>query len=66
MEEVRVIVNTPLPADAGGPAFRNAVTNIWIPAIEKFKSKMVLVSAGYEKTAMARSVEVHLRVLMGL
>jgi acetoin utilization deacetylase AcuC-like enzyme len=42
------IINVPLPAMTGGAGFRDAVTRFWMPALEKFKPEMVLVSAGFD------------------
>ena len=104
-------VNVPLDATATGEEFRAAVTDHWIPAIERFAPEMILVSAGfdahvaddmsmvsltdadfrwvaeqivavasgpafgrivstleggYETNSLARCVETHIRVLMGI
>lgn len=104
-------VNVPLEATAGSVEFRAAVTDFWLPALEKFQPELVLVSAGfdahrdddmsqvsltdadfrwvteqivrvagntasgrivsvleggYELNSLARCVETHVRVLMGL
>jgi len=104
-------VNVPLEATAGSVEFRVAVTDFWLPALEKFQPELVLVSAGfdahrdddmsqvsltdadfrwvteqimrvagdsasgrivsvleggYELNSLARCVETHVRVLMGL
>ena len=42
------IVNTPLPAGTGGPAFRKAIERDWIPALEKFKPQLIFISAGFD------------------
>ena len=42
------VVNTPLPAHTGSQAFRTAIERDWIPAIEKHKPELVLVSAGFD------------------
>ncbi|MFO1313408.1 MAG: histone deacetylase family protein [Burkholderiales bacterium] len=42
------MVNVPLPAGAGGEEFRAAVTDRWLPALEKFAPEMILVSAGFD------------------
>lgn len=104
-------VNVPLDATATGEEFRAAVTDHWIPAIERFEPEMIFVSAGfdahvaddmshvsltdadyrwvaeqivnvasgsasgrivstleggYETNSLARCVETHIRVLMGI
>jgi acetoin utilization deacetylase AcuC-like enzyme len=101
----------PLGAAATGREFRQAVTDLWLPAVERFQPEMIFVSAGfdahrdddmssvgledadyrwvsekiaelaarsaagrivsaleggYEFNSLARCVELHLRVLMGL
>jgi acetoin utilization deacetylase AcuC-like enzyme len=105
------IVCAPLEATAKGEDFKQAVTQHWLPALNRFKPQMIFVSAGfdahieddmsgvslteadyrwvtelikavadqyaqgrivsvleggYEPHALARSVEAHIRVLMGL
>ncbi len=42
------IVNVPLPAGTDGEAFRTAVTERWLPALERFRPEMVFVSAGFD------------------
>jgi len=42
------VVNTPLPAHTGSFAFRAAIERDWIPAIERHKPDLVLVSAGFD------------------
>lgn len=42
------MVNVPLPARAGGEALRQAVTNQWIPALERFKPQLIFISAGFD------------------
>lgn len=42
------IINVPLPAYSNGEAFRAAVTEKWLPALERFKPELVLVSAGFD------------------
>ncbi len=101
----------PLEATAKSAEFRAAVTDLWLPALERFEPEIVFVSAGfdahrdddmshvslddadfrwvteqivqvagrsasgrivstleggYELHSLARCVELHLRVLMGL
>jgi acetoin utilization deacetylase AcuC-like enzyme len=45
------LVNTPLPAGAGGDAFRAAVTRAWLPEIERFRPEFIFVSAGFDAHA---------------
>ena len=104
-------ISVPLAASARSAEFRSAVTDQWMPALERFRPEMIFVSAGfdahrdddmshvgledadylwvseriaevarrfasgrivscleggYEYHSLARSVELHLRVLMGL
>lgn len=104
-------VNVPLDATAKSAEFRAAITEQWLPALEKFEPQMVFISAGfdahqdddmsyvsltdadfrwvseqivevaaksasgrvvsvleggYELHSLARCVEMHVRVLMGL
>lgn len=42
------MVNVPLPAYSGGPAFRAAVERDWMPALESFRPEMVFISAGFD------------------
>jgi acetoin utilization deacetylase AcuC-like enzyme len=42
------IINVPLAAGAGSLEFREAVTNHWLPALEKFKPELLLISAGFD------------------
>lgn len=104
-------ISVPLHATAKSAEFRSAVTDLWLPALERFGPEIVFVSAGfdahrddemshvslddtdfrwvteqivtvagrsasgrvvstleggYELHSLARCVELHLRVLMGL
>ena len=105
------VISIPLDASAKSAEFRAAVTDHWVPALERFKPEMIFVSAGfdahqdddmsyvsltdadfswvigeimrianisadghivsaleggYEIHSLARCVETHIRVLMGL
>jgi acetoin utilization deacetylase AcuC-like enzyme len=105
------IVCAPLHATAKGAEFREAITHLWLPALDRFKPQIIFISAGfdahmeddisgvslveadyrwvteqicniaqhyaggrivsvleggYEPSALGRSVEAHIRVLMGL
>ena len=42
------IINVPLAAGTGSLEFRDAVTNQWLPALEKFKPEFLLISAGFD------------------
>ena len=42
------VIKTPLAAGAGGPEFRQAIEDRWIPALEQFAPQLVLVSAGFD------------------
>ena len=41
-------VSVPLDASAGSAEFRAAVTDHWLPALERFKPEMIFVSAGFD------------------
>jgi len=42
------MVNVGLPARSGGDAFRAAVTDRWLPALDAFAPQLVYVSAGFD------------------
>jgi len=42
------IINVPLAAGSGGEQFRAAVTDLWLPALEKFQPELLLISAGFD------------------
>ena len=42
------MVNVALPARSGGEAFRAAVTDRWLPALQAFKPQMIFISAGFD------------------
>jgi acetoin utilization deacetylase AcuC-like enzyme len=42
------IINVPLPAGTDGPAFRAAVGEHWLPALERFQPQMLFISAGFD------------------
>lgn len=42
------MVNIPLAAYSAGKEFRLAVQEQWLPALERFKPEMILVSAGFD------------------
>jgi len=42
------IINVPLPAGTDGEAFRKAVAERWLPALERFQPEMLFISAGFD------------------
>jgi acetoin utilization deacetylase AcuC-like enzyme len=42
------MVNVPLPAGSGSDAFREAVRERWIPALERHRPQIIYVSAGFD------------------
>jgi len=42
------IINVPLPAGTDGAGFRAAVTQHWLPALERFQPELVMFSAGFD------------------
>jgi len=42
------MVNIPLPALANGTAFRDVVSEHWLPALERFAPQAVFISAGFD------------------
>jgi len=42
------IINVPLPAASTGVEFRNAVSEQWLPAFERFQPELLLISAGFD------------------
>ena len=42
------IINVPLPAGTSGAEFRAAVTDYWLPALERFQPQMLFFSAGFD------------------
>jgi acetoin utilization deacetylase AcuC-like enzyme len=42
------MVNVPLPAGSGGDAFRAAVVDRWLPALEEHRPELIYVSAGFD------------------
>ncbi|HSG88212.1 MAG TPA: histone deacetylase family protein [Pseudomonadales bacterium] len=45
------LVFTPLAAGTGGAAFRRAIERDWLPALERHRPQLVLVSAGFDAHA---------------
>ncbi len=46
--ETENLVDAPLPAGTKGAEFRAAVTEHWLPALERFRPQLVMVSAGFD------------------
>lgn len=42
------IVNVPLPAGTRGEAFRDAIRQHWLPALDTFRPQLLLISAGFD------------------
>jgi acetoin utilization deacetylase AcuC-like enzyme len=42
------MINVPLAAGSGGAAAKQAIDALWLPALEKFKPEMILISAGFD------------------
>src|SRR6476646_11436758 len=42
------MVNIPLAAGSGSAEFRDAVVNHWLPALERHKPELILISAGFD------------------
>lgn len=42
------MVNIPLPAYSDGKAFRSAVEQHWLPALDAFRPQMIFISAGFD------------------
>lgn len=42
------IINVPLAAGSTGAEFRSAVTEQWLPALERFQPQLLLISAGFD------------------
>jgi acetoin utilization deacetylase AcuC-like enzyme len=38
----------PVPAYTRGPAVREMITQQWLPAIERYKPELILISAGFD------------------
>ena len=60
IDGARPIVNCPLPAGSGGEAFRAAVTEHWLPALEAFAPQLVFISAGFDAHAADPLAELRL------
>jgi acetoin utilization deacetylase AcuC-like enzyme len=42
------MINVPVPAGTGGEDVRALMTDVWLPALRKFKPEMVFISAGFD------------------
>ena len=42
------LVSVPLSASTDGPAFRQAISEHWLPALEAFRPEFIFVSAGFD------------------
>jgi len=42
------LINVPLAAGARGADFREAISDSWFPALERFRPQMIFVSAGFD------------------
>ena len=42
------MINVPLPAGTRGDAFRQAVSDIWLPRLHEFAPEMIYISAGFD------------------
>jgi len=42
------MVNVPLQAGSSGKEFRKAVTEEWLPALERFRPELIFISAGFD------------------
>jgi acetoin utilization deacetylase AcuC-like enzyme len=42
------VINVPLAARSTGEEFRAAVTEQWLPALERFQPQLILISAGFD------------------
>ena len=46
--DARNMVNVPLPAGTRGDAFRQVVSDIWVPALREHNPQLILISAGFD------------------
>lgn len=42
------VVNIPLPAGTAGNAYQEAVEERWLPALDRFKPQLLMISAGFD------------------
>ena len=45
------MLNVPLAAGSGGAAVRQAASQVWLPALERFRPELILISAGFDAHA---------------
>jgi acetoin utilization deacetylase AcuC-like enzyme len=50
-EPAHNMFNVPFPAGSGGAAVRQAVAQVWLPALERFRPQLILISAGFDAHA---------------
>lgn len=53
-------VNATLPAMAGSPEFRHAMTHVILPAIDHFKPELIMISAGFDAHSRDPMAGLHL------
>ncbi|RQO57280.1 deacetylase [Paucibacter sp. KBW04] len=46
--QAKNMINVALPTRSGSQQFREAVTEHWLPALEKFKPQLIYISAGFD------------------
>lgn len=46
--ETANLVDAPLPAGTGSDAFRDAILEHWIPALDRFRPQLIMISAGFD------------------
>lgn len=44
----RNMINVGLAPRSGGDAFRNAIKDVWLPALNRFQPQMIFISAGFD------------------
>jgi len=46
--ETANLVDAPLPAGTGSDAFRGAIREHWLPALDRFRPQLLMISAGFD------------------
>ena len=46
--ETANLVDAPLPAGTGSDAFRSAIREHWLPALDRFRPQLLMISAGFD------------------